>query len=137
MVSGTVTRRGYVAHILREYEGAKPRRMLIHRMVALAFLPNPNKLPVVSHIDGNPSNNDVSNLRWSTHRENTMDMRRHGTMQDGEKCITAKITEEIALEIRRRHKEEGRGSGIRMAEEYGLSPAQISRIANGFRWQYL
>lgn len=36
----------------------------VHRLVAKAFLPNPDNLPEVDHIDGNPSNNNVSNLRW-------------------------------------------------------------------------
>lgn len=42
----------------------------IHRLVALAFIPNPNKLPQVDHLDENKGNNDVSNLRWVTASEN-------------------------------------------------------------------
>ena len=40
-----------------------PRR--IHRLVALAFIPNPDNLPTVDHIDRNKSNNNVNNLRWA------------------------------------------------------------------------
>ena len=43
----------------------------IHRLVATMFLPNPNNLPVVNHIDENPSNNVWTNLEWCTQQYNT------------------------------------------------------------------
>lgn len=43
---------------------------LVHRLIAQAFIPNPDNKPLIDHIDGNRTNNTFSNLRWATSQEN-------------------------------------------------------------------
>lgn len=52
--------------------GQGRRTMKVHRLVAMAFLPNPDDLPDVDHIDGNRSDNSTRNLRWATKRLNNL-----------------------------------------------------------------
>lgn len=53
------------------YLGSKLGRVRVHRLVATAFIPNPDNLPVVDHIDGVKDNNKWTNLRWMTVQGNT------------------------------------------------------------------
>lgn len=64
------------------YVNGKRTHKYVHRLVANAFIPNYKRYPEVCHIDGDPNNNSVSNLRWGTHVDNMNDARKHKTFHD-------------------------------------------------------
>jgi len=68
------------------YNDAKPSMKLIHRLVAEAFIPNPENKPEVDHINRNRLDNRIENLRWSTSFENHENMDQ--PTNTGEKYIT-------------------------------------------------
>ena len=48
----------------------KGKTHCVHRLVGLAYLENPDNKPIVDHIDGEPTNNHIRNLRWASGEEN-------------------------------------------------------------------
>ena len=54
------------------YRQNKRKVALVHRLVAEAFIPNPNNLPQVNHKDGNKLNNNVTNLEWCSEQDNML-----------------------------------------------------------------
>lgn len=55
-------------------------RKSVHRLVADAYIPNPNNYPIVRHLDDNPRNNHEDNLAWGTQKDNMQDCVRHGRL---------------------------------------------------------
>lgn len=62
-------------------------RHLIHRLVAQAFIPNPDHLPQVNHKNGNGLDNRVENLEWVTNRDNALHAKQNGWTNPGKKPI--------------------------------------------------
>ena len=60
----------YYRSVVKLRKNGKKKDKKVHRLVADAFIPNPENKPNINHKDGNPLNNIVSNLEWCTQQEN-------------------------------------------------------------------
>lgn len=126
----------------------KPQKDYVHRLVALAFLPNPENKACINHLDCNPANNNVNNLEWCTVAENMEYMRKLGR------------NKRTSIWIERLHESQKRfyksvvATSIKTGEElhfdyinevrsYGFQPSCVCNCCNnkrlqhkGYRWRY-
>lgn len=111
---------------------SNPRR--VHRLVAITFLPNPYNKPQVNHIDGNKTNNSLTNLEWSTASENTAHAYSLGLMNipKHEDRHNSKLSEKDIQFIREQYSN-GIKQGL-LAKQFSVDPSNISRIVNNKYW---
>lgn len=109
----------------------------VHRLVAEAFIPNPDNLPQVNHKNGVTTDNRAINLEWVTPSQNQRHAIRAGLrhFDCGEAIVTAKLTSEQVEEIRL---EIASGCSHRpVAKRFGISKTQVGRIARKESWKHL
>jgi hypothetical protein len=106
----------------------------VHQLVAIEFISNPENKETVNHKDGDVENNFVENLEWLTHQEQQNHAWEEGlTNNHGERCGTAKLTNEQVDEIIALFKSSTKLSQQKVADMYGINQSQVSRILSGER----
>lgn len=114
------------------YKESVCSRFLVHRLVAKHFLPNPEDLPEVNHLDEDKKNNLLSNLEWTTRSGNAL----HSSYKNrGSLTSFSKLSEEQVLEIVSRL-EEGE-SQTELGKLFEVSNHAIFRIQSGHNWSWL
>lgn len=87
------------------------KRYFVHRLVAKTFIPNPHNYPIVMHLDNNKTNNRVSNLKWGTYSQNTLQAYNQGRLSSyfrkgvgnglhGDNHPNSKLTEVQRIEVK-------------------------------------
>lgn len=127
--------RGYP--VVGLYKEGKGNQRKVHRLAALAFVPNPENKPAVNHRDGNKQNNNVENLEWVTNRENTNHAYLNGLIDTakGERNSQAKLTVELVNKAKELHDLGWTYKAI--GQLIGVGGNQVSRIIKGTRWGHL
>ena len=112
----------------------------VQRLVANAFIPNPENKRTVNHIDGCKANNHVENLEWATYSENLQHAFDNGLKKPpclkGIKNGRAKLTEKEVLEIRRLYKT-GDYTQRGLGKMFGVSKLPIGHIVNRKIWKHI
>lgn len=109
-------------------------RFKVHHLV-LKYFVHQRRRPgeVARHLDGKPSHNDPTNLRWGTHAQNWQDKRDHGRAPVHEKHGRAKLTWKDVHAIRATRSEYGYRQ--RLAAQYDVSTALIDKVRQGEIWR--
>lgn len=122
------------------YKNNKPFNAKIHRLIALAFIPNPDNKPTVNHKDGNKKNNDISNLEWSTSSENNKHAYDIGLKIPhkmlGEKHPNSKLSEKDILKIREMYSY-GIYSYRDLGKIFNIDYTMIGKIINRDNWNHI
>lgn len=107
-------------------DDGEPRNWLVHRLVALAFLPAPRPGQMVLH--GNDCRTDCTaeNLRWGTHHDNHDDKRRRGRLVPPVRKLTRAQVREIRA---------SKLSAPRLAKRYRISISHAREVKNGRKWK--
>ena len=126
-----IGKRGYYNFYVRV--GSKRQHLYLHRLLAMAFLPKPDNLSEVMHLDGDKLNNTISNLCWGSHLDNLSSNNWHHNK--GENCGTSKLTWLIVRAIRKLIKRKCPVTQTRLAEYFGVQQSTISNIKRSVSWQ--
>ena len=134
--------KGYLRAYL--WKAGKVKALKVHRLVALAYLPNPDGLPEVDHLNFRRDDNRASNLEWVTHAENMRRARAAGRLRSprgargpvGVAHPRAKLDEAKVRDARHR-RSAGTATGRALAREYGVNPTTISAAVTGRTWAHV
>ena len=135
-------------HILKQFKGKDGymrtqlggkigKTVLVHRLVAKTFIPNPKNKPEVNHIDGNKSNNNVKNLEWATRNENQRHAYNTGLKNkpQGTRNPRNKLSEEEVEYIRKFYKPRDKKYGAKaLGEKFNVSPKTICAVYYKQNW---
>lgn len=107
---------------------------VVHRLVAKTFIPNPDDLPQVNHIDGNKENNSVENLEWCTNEYNMSHSWEIGLRKPlkGNEIGTSKLLEHEVIDIY-----ESEGNSYKLSKKYNVSTSLINLIKSDKVWSHV
>lgn len=115
------------------------RTVIVHRVIAATWIPNPDGKPFVNHKNGNKADNRAENLEWCTTSENIIHAYRTGLERKalGEHHHAAKMTDEQVRQFKHEWAHDRKMSRKQYAEKLGVSEAALKDIIRGRSWSWL
>ena len=126
---------GYYQVTLADAASGRRTHPFVHRLVAMAFVPNLRALPQVNHLNGIKTDNRAENLEWVNQSQNNRHASVLGLAFRGELNVGVKLTALDVVAVRQAPRK--RGVQTRLAEIYGVRQPTISKIILGQRWRHL
>lgn len=124
------------------HKNGKVKAFAVHRLVLEAFVgPRPEGMEC-RHLDGDPTNNRLENLRWGTHKENERDKIRHGTNVGnrgnvrGEVNGNARLVADDVIKIREMYAT-GNYTQSNLSSLFGVQQGSVSSIIRGKTWGHV
>jgi hypothetical protein len=131
-----LTPRGNGYLCVQLYSAGKGRIHGVHNLVSEAFLGAKPVGMETRHVDGDPTNNALSNLHYGTPSENAQDKKVHGTYQAGELGTLTKLTTEQVEYAREAYRPRHPEFGVRaLARKFGVHNSVVSRAIRGETWR--
>ena len=117
----------------------KHKLYYVHRLLAMAFIDNPDNKQFINHIDGKPKNNELNNLEWCTKSENGLHAFKLGLNRYnncfGEKNGNSIINDKIAKEIKDSYKSGERQCNI--ARRLNISKTVVYSVVRNKSWKHI
>lgn len=134
LIQGEICKNGY-RRIHVSHKGID-HKFFVHRLVAEAFIPNPENKPCVNHKDGNKLNNVVENLEWCSYSENEKHAYKTGLKSaKGEQNGASKLTQDDVVYIRTHYVKSSKDFGFAaLGRRFGVDAKTIEHAYKGITW---
>lgn len=132
MIKTRVNNRGYKITTLSK--NSKVKSFAIHRLIAQAFLPNPNNFECVNHLDGNKLNNKIDNLEWCTTQQNIQHAYKNNLMTNNKKIDQYSLDNKF-IKIFNSANEASRETGIAQPN-ITMCALGKKKTAGGYIWKH-
>lgn len=125
-----VNKKGY--NFVRLKWDGQGKTMLVHRIIAQLFIPNPDELQEVNHKDGNKSNNNHWNLEWCTREQNVHHSVEAGLHHKGETSGNSKLSNDEAEQLRGLYRQGWKQQDL--ADRFCITQPRVSNIVNNLSY---